>query len=141
MNKKEMMHFFIDRLNSDNLITLFIKNIFDYQNIYDYNYLFRLVSCDDSVIIDIYDNVSENRFNRYIYSFGEGDYDINVIEECNVFVSSICVNNVVDSDNKLLKLAYLFKLDNDKMIEYAKTFLDRKIVSVLEEVKSKSIYE
>ena len=32
-----------------------------------------MIDNDKEIIIDIYDNVSDNRFNRYIFSFGEKD--------------------------------------------------------------------
>ena len=69
MNKKNMMREFINIINNRKLMTDFIKNIFDYDNFNDYNYLFRMIEEDNGIIIDIYDNVSDNRFNRYIFLF------------------------------------------------------------------------
>ena len=134
MNKKEIMSCFIDKIYKNNLMTLFIKNVFDYEDFNDYNYLFRMKEDKDSIVIDIYDNISDNRFNRYIFYFYKGEYDIKVLEEGNVFVSYIYIYNVEDSDNKLLKLAYLFKLDKIEMIRYSKTFLSLEIVMILNEV-------
>ena len=105
---------------------------------YDFSYLFRMKEEGNTEIIDIYDNVSDNRFNRYMFIFDKGEYDIRVIEECNVFVSYIYVYNVVDSKDKLLKLAYLFNLDNDLMVEYAKSFLPDKIIQILIKVIKKA---
>ena len=139
MDKKEMFKEFVGRIASKgNILTLFIKSIFDYEEFYDYSYLFRMKEEGNTEIIDIYDNVSDNRFNRYMFIFDKGEYDIRVIEECNVFVSYIYVYNVVDSKDKLLKLAYLFNLDNDLMVEYAKSFLPDKIIQILIKVIKKA---
>ena len=139
MNKKALMWCFINELVKDKKITLFIRNIFNYQEINDYNYLFRVIEENNSVMMDIYDNISDNRFNRYIFSFDKGKYDMKVIQEGNVFVTFIFINKVIDCDNKLLKLAYLFKLDNLEMIDYAKDFLDKEIVEVLIKILKKPI--
>ena len=134
MNKKAIMSRFIKKIEDRKLMTLFIKELFDYDNFNDYNYLFRMKDDNKRVIIDIYDNVSSNRFNRYIFSFTKGDYDFKLVEDKNVFVSYINILNLVDSDNKLLKLGYLFRIRKNKMIGYAKTFLTDEIVKCLEEV-------
>lgn len=134
MNKKVIMGRFIEKIEDRKLMTLFIKELFDYDNFNDYNYLFRMKDDNKRVIIDIYDNVSSNRFNRYIFSFTKGDYDFKLVEDKNVFVSYINVLNLADSDNKLLKLGYLFRIRKNKMIGYAKTFLTDEIVKCLEEV-------
>lgn len=131
MNKKDILRNFIGYINDNGLMTNFIKNIFNYENIFDYNYLFRMIDNNDSIIMDIYDNISDNRFNRYIFSFFDSGYDFKVVEEGNVFVNYICVVNVLNPQNNLLKLAYLFKLDKDEMILYAKTFLDYEFVIIL----------
>lgn len=141
MNKKEMMVDFIRKLEKEKRLTLFIKNLFDYEEFNDYNYLFRLKEENDSVIIDIYDNISDNRFNRYIFSFTMGLFDMMIKEDGNVYVTYINVFNVVDSDNKLLKLAYLFNINElDKMVDYANEFLDDKIVVILKSVLKKPTY-
>ena len=134
MNKKAIMSRFIKKIEDRKLMTLFIKELFDYDNFNDYNYLFRMKDDNKRVIIDIYDNVSSNRFNRYIFSFTKGDYDFKLVEDKNVFVSYINILNLYDSDNKLLKLGYLFRIRKNKMIGYAKTFLTDEIVKCLEEV-------
>lgn len=134
MNKKVIMGRFIEKIEDRKLTTLFIKELFDYDNFNDYNYLFRKKDDNKRVIIDIYDNVSSNRFNRYIFSFTKGDYDFKLVEDKNVFVSYINILNLYDSDNKLLKLGYLFRIRKNKMIDYAKTFLTDEIVKCLEEV-------
>lgn len=131
MNKGDILYKFIKTIERRKLLTEFIKNIFDYENFYDYNYLFRMVKRDNKIIIDIYDNVSCNRFNRYIFNFGRIDYDTYVIKEGNVFVTYINVLRIGDSNNKLYKLAYLIKLDKNEMCEYASTFLDKEFVAIL----------
>ncbi len=131
MNKKNMLYAFIKRIERHKLLTLFIKNIFDYDVLYDYNYIFRIIMEDEMVIIDIYDNVSRHRFNRYIFDFDNKIKDISCMNRNNVFLTYININHVIDSDNKLYKLAYLFSLDSDKMVDYATTFLDNKLVEIL----------
>ena len=131
MSKKDMMVDFIEEIERKKLLTLFIGNLFDYDNFFDYNYLFRMTNEKNRIIIDIYDNVSDNRFNRYIFSFVKGKCDYKVIEDKNVFVNYINILNLSDSNNKLLKLGYLFKIEKTKMIEYANNFLDKEIVDCL----------
>lgn len=132
MTEKKLLKEFMETIEKDKTLTQFIINIFDYEDFHDYNYIFRLIENEDNVIIDIYDNISENRFNRYIFSFVNGNYDYKVTEEKNVFVNYINVLNLNNCDNKLLKFAYLFKLnDNNLRIEYAKEFLDDVFVNLL----------
>ena len=137
MTKKNMFKLFINKIYDRKLMTKFIINIFDYEGLQDYNYIFRMIDVNNEVIIDIYDNVSDNRFNRYIFSFMDNDYVFKVLEEGNVFVYYISLLNVVDGNNKLLKLAYLFKLDENKMLDYANTFLCKIFVDILEEIIKK----
>lgn len=139
MSKKNFMGCFIREINDKKIMTNFICNIFGYENFYDYNYLFRMIENDNEIIIDIYDNVTDNRFNRYIFSFGLVDYSYKVIEEGNVFVHYISVLKSIDDDNNLIKLAYLFKIDDEMMIDYAKTFLDRVFVDILKDILKKPI--
>lgn len=137
MTKKNMFKLFVNKINDRKLMTKFIINIFDYEKLQDYNYIFRMIDGNNEVIIDIYDNVSNNRFNRYIFSFIDNDYVFKVLEEGNVFVNYISIMDVVDSNNKLEKLAYLFKLDEDEMLGYANTFLNKIFVDILEEIIKK----
>jgi len=137
MTKKNMFKLFINKINDRKLITKFIINIFDYEDFNDYNYIFRMIDSNNEIIIDIYDNVSDNRFNRYIFSFEEKNYTFKVLEEGNVFVNYISVMNIFDGDNKLEKLAYLFKIDDDKMLDYANTFLNKIFVDILREITKK----
>ena len=137
MNKKSVMCEFIREINNRKLMTLFIKNIFGYEDFFDYNYLFRMIDNDKEIIIDIYDNVSDNRFNRYIFSFDSLGYDIKVVHDGNVFVSYISVLDTIDCDNNLLKLAYLFKISDSLIIRYADSFLDDVFVDILSEIIKK----
>ena len=137
MIKKNMFKLFVNKINDRKLMTKFIINIFDYEGLQDYNYIFRMIDVNNEVIIDIYDNVSDNRFNRYIFSFMDNDYVFKVLEEGNVFVNYISIMNVVDGNNKLEKLAYLFKLDEDEMLGYANSFLNKIFVDILEEIIKK----
>ena len=120
-------------------MTLFIKNIFGYEDFFDYNYLFRMIDNDKEIIIDIYDNVTDNRFNRYIFSFSDINYSYKVIEEKNVFVNYLSILKSFDGDNNLIKLAYLFKIEDEIMIEYASTFLDIEFVDILKNILKKPI--
>lgn len=131
MTEKCLLNEFMATIEKEKTLTQFIINIFDYKDFHDYNYIFRLIENNDNVIIDIYDNVSSNRFNRYIFSFVESDFDYKVNEEKNVFVHYINVLNLRENNEKLLKFGYLFKLDNKSRIEYAKSFLDDEFINLL----------
>lgn len=93
-----------------------------------------MVEENKRIIIDIYDNISSNRFNRYIISFKENDKGYSIQEMDNVFVTYINVFKIDNPDNMLLKFCYLFTLELDKMVEYARTFLDLDMVLCLEEM-------
>ena len=69
MNNKLYMFRFLSNIQKSNLLTDFIKNIFNYNELHDYNYIFRMSNADNKIIIDIYDNISDHRFNRYIFWF------------------------------------------------------------------------
>lgn len=131
MNKKEMMLAFFRKIKYRKLMTKFLVNIFDYDGLNDYNYIYRIQDNNDNIVIDIFDNISINRFNRYIFSFNLNDLEYQVSEKDSVFVSVISVIKANDCNNKLLKLAYLFKIDNDKMIDYANSFLDMEFVKII----------
>lgn len=139
MNKRVLMKEFIETIDRRKLMTQFIKNMFNYQELYDYNYLFRIKEKGNMIVIDIYDNVSNNRFNRYIYRFSPGKYMIKIEEKDNVFVNYINIMNI-DKDNyenNIIKLGYLFKLKKNKMIEYAHKFLSDEVVDILSEILKK----
>lgn len=139
MNKRVLMKEFIETIDRRKLMTQFIKNMFNYQELYDYNYLFRIKEKGNMIVIDIYDNVSNNRFNRYIYRFSPGKYMIKIEERDNVFVNYINIMNI-DKDNyenNIIKLGYLFKLKKNKMIEYAHKFLSDEVVDILSEILKK----
>lgn len=130
MNKKNELYHFINVIRQKKLLTLFIKNIFGYKNFHDYNYIFRVINEKEQVIIDIYDNISDNRFNRYIFDFGISNNESNY-SNSNVFVTYINVLRTEKPNNKLEKLGYLFMLDGSEKIAYAATFLDKDIVEIL----------
>ena len=140
MNKKDMMFAFIKRIENEHKLTLFIKNIFDYKNFNDYNYIFRVINEDNFVIMDIYDNVTENRFNRYIFDFNIDKYDVKCKCINNVFVTMINIFNMDDSDNKLYKLAFLFSDKNNDLIKYANTFLEKTFIDILDDIINKPTY-
>ena len=140
MNKKDMMFAFIKRIENEHKLTLFIKNIFDYKNFNDYNYIFRVINEDNFVIMDIYDNVTENRFNRYIFDFNIDKYDVKCKCINNVFVTMINIFNMEDSDNKLYKLAFLFSDKNNDLIKYANTFLEKTFIDILDDIINKPTY-
>ena len=126
---------FINMIRNKHFLTEFIGYLFDYENFHDYNYIFRISSNNDEVIIDIYDNISANRFNRYIFCYKKGKYKTRVVDDGNVFTTYIDVFNLGDCDNKLYKLAYMTSLNEDEMIEYAKTFLPEKFIKILSIIK------
>ena len=139
MNKRVLMKEFIETIDRRKLMTQFIKDMFNYQELYDYNYLFRIKEEGNMIIIDIYDNVSNNRFNRYVYRFSPGKYMIKIEERDNVFVNYINIMNI-DKDNyenNIIKLGYLFKLRKNKMIDYAHKFLSDEVVDILNEILKK----
>ena len=130
MNNKDMMIRFINNIRDMGMLTEFIKYIFNYKYLDDHNYIFRIIDDVNSVIIDIYDNVSNSRFNRYIYDF-DGEVFLNTIEDY-ILVKKISIKNLIDNDDKILKLGYLFKLDKELMVNYAKQFMNTKFVQILE---------
>lgn len=139
MNKRVLMKEFIETIDRKKLMTQFIKDMFNYKELYDYNYLFRIKEEGNMIIIDIYDNVSNNRFNRYVYRFSPGKYMIKIEERDNVFVNYINIMNI-DKDNyenNIIKLGYLFKLRKNKMINYAHEFLSDEVVDILNEILKK----
>ena len=133
-NKMRMIAF-INYIEEHNIMTLFIKNLFDYQELYDYNYLFRLKVIGSNVIIDIYDNVSNNRFNRYIFNFNDEKDNYHSVNSDNVYVTYLNVLRTCDSENKLDKLAHLFSLKKREMYDYAKTFIDDIFINILRKIK------
>ena len=139
MNNKKLMIKFIRALKYNKKLTLFIKDVFNYLELFDFNYIFRIREEEDRVIIDIYDNVSSNKFNRYVFIFKKGYYDYNVLRKNGIVITYINVYSVDNTINNILRLAYLFSISSDKMIEYANTFLDKEIVNILIKVIKKPI--
>ena len=135
MNKMDMMIRFIKMIEKSKMITDFIKNIFGYTNLNDYNYMFRVFIDNGKMIMDIYDNFTVNRFNRYVFNFLDCDYVVLDKKEDYVYVKYISVLNIkVNNNNNLYRLAYLFNLDNDRMLEYASSFLDISFVDILKKI-------
>ena len=62
-----IMKEFLKVIYKKNLLTGFLNDVFEYKDFGDYNYIYRLGNDDTSVIIDVYDNVSINRFNRLFF--------------------------------------------------------------------------
>jgi len=129
---KVIMTNFINAIINRGLLTEFIKIIFNYDYLFDYNYMFRMIDDDNFIIIDIYDNVSQNRFNRYVYDFIDDSYVFLLDYENNILVRKISVINVNRDGDNILKLGYLFKLDRELMLDYADEFMDIKFIKVLE---------
>lgn len=134
MNKKVLLAKYIRSLKRRKLLTQFIAFIFDYEDFHDYNYIFRISEEKSRVIIDIYDNISNNRFNRYIFNYQKNYIKTNIIKVNNIYVTYINVNSIKNTDKKLYKLAYLFKLDKKEMLKYANTFLKKEYVEVLKDI-------
>ncbi len=135
MDKKELMMAFLSRIRREKLWTKFLINIFDYQALNDYNYIYRFQDSGSDVIIDIYDNISANHFNRYVFSFSGLEKAYQVYEKDSVFVTVIDVlNSDNNSKNKLIKLAHLFSLNKNDMNDYAKTFLNSEFVKIVGEI-------
>ena len=129
MDKKELFIRFFIEIEDNKLLTKFINDIFGYRILHDFNYIYRMIDDDDRVIIDIYDNVSRNRFNRYIFNFDIGKYDKRIIDEDDVIVTYINVFSYKDSNKLFDKFIYLFNVDN--ILEYANSFLDKEYIDIL----------
>ena len=71
--------------------------MFNYENLTDYNYLFRLTKTNSEVIMDIYDNISINRFNRYIFVFDSEKEYVNELFD-GVYLTYINVKTVASTD-------------------------------------------
>ena len=128
------MYNFIKEIQRRGVLTEFIAYLFDYHDFHDYNYIFRIAQGNKEIIIDIYDNISSNRFNRYIFSFTNGEYPSKTKKIGNVFTTKIYINNIKDDNIKLHKLAYLFNLDKNSMIAYAKSFLPDIYITILNKI-------
>ena len=134
MNKEDIFFIFLKEIEKEKLITKFLNEIFEYNDLCEYNYIYRAVEKDNSIVIDVYDNISNNRFNRYVFLFSNGKCDKRVVKEDNVYVTYINVLNIKDGNSKIDKLAYLMNLDKDKMIIYGNTFLDKDFIDILKEI-------
>lgn len=131
MNNKRVMYQFVNKINDIGLMTKFIMNIFNYSDINNNNYIVRISENDKEIIIDIYDNVSDTRFNRYIFNFIDNGEGVKKYKDDFIYITYISILNIVDSDDKIMKLCYLFKMNSDRMVQYANSFLDKEFVSLL----------
>lgn len=134
MTNLELMYNFILKIYDDGLTTEFLKQIFNYQNISEINYIFRVSLKKKMVVIDVFDNISRNRFNRYFFEFKRGKRYYVVDEHSNVFTTKIKVLSLSKKqtlESNLLKLAYLFKQRPSKIVGYSQTFLSDELVNVL----------
>ena len=132
MRSKKLLSKFNNEITNNNLLTDFFNDIFEYRYLKEYNYIYRYTEEKDKIIIDIYDNISNNRFNRYIFLFNS-NLDNRVEEDNNVFITYINTNKPPKDNSNISKLAYLITLDNNQ-IEYAKTFLDQKYLDILTKI-------
>ncbi len=140
MKNMKIMSEFLNSLVKNKKLTLFYKIILDYKILNDYNYISRIVKEKNYIIIDIYDNILDNRFNRYIFDFQSNNNSIDIKCDNDVIVTKICVNGKYKPNNNLMRLAYLFSNNNHNIMEYAKTFLPDDILILLENIlKNKSI--
>lgn len=137
MEKEVLLYEFLNNIKKNNKLTLFFKIVFDYDILYDYNYISRFFIEKNSLIIDIYDNVLDNRFNRYIFDFNNNSDTFNNKIDDYVRVTTINVNSIYDIDNNMMKLAYLFSDNCYNMNEYAKTFMPPEIVDILNNIIKK----
>lgn len=53
-NKKKIMKKFLELILKKNLLTKFLNDIFEYNSFKDNNYIYRLCSDEESIVIDIY---------------------------------------------------------------------------------------
>lgn len=134
MTNGKLLYSFISRIKKEKLLTDFLNSVFGYSNLSDYNYIFRISKLNNQVILDIYDNVSINRFNRYVFDFDSNNYSYKREEVNNVFVNYFCIKNICDNENYLFKLAYLFSLPRNEIINYARTFLDIEFLEILNRI-------
>ena len=135
MDKTEIGLQFFWRIIYRKLLTQFLIQVFDYHELTDSNYIYRIKGSADEIILDIYDNVSMHRFNRYIFSFGSFAKEFQISEKDGVFVTVIRVlNSDGQSPNKLIKLAHLFSLEKSEMLKFAQTFLNEEFVEILRRI-------
>jgi len=134
VTNQELMYQFVTYIYNNKLTTKFLRNILIYDELHDYNYIFRVALSDNYIIIDIYDNISENRFNRYIFDFNKRNHSFKMNQISNVYVTYINIFSTRKPSSNILKLAYLFKLSRSRMINYAKKFLDDEFIVILKKL-------
>ncbi len=137
MNKQELFYKFLKSINKNNKLTLLFKTIFNYHVLNDYNYISRFFSEHDNIIIDIYDNILDNRFNRYIFNFRNVEEGTIIKFDEYVMVTTINVNSDYSINNNLMRLCYLFSDKCSNMKDYAISFMPKDIVIILENIIKK----
>lgn len=141
MSREDFLYLFLKEIEKRGLLTKFIINIFGYKDFHDYNYICRIKKIDKQINLEIFDNVSEKKFNRYEFDFGNSDIGIQEGMIDNVWVMHINVRRMFNCDQNIFKLAHLCKLDRKKMVWYAFGFLDWEFVRIIISIlKNKSIF-
>jgi len=134
MTNAKLMYSFILEVDNQGKTTEFLKQLFCYKELCDVNYIFRVSLNGKTVVMDVFDNISENRFNRYFFQFKKAKPNYLVNELNNIFVTTINVlslNKTIFFENNLLKFAYLFKCRSSMTVNYAKTFLSDELTNIL----------
>ena len=131
MNNQELLIKYINKIKKKNLLTQFISYIFNYQNLTKNNYIFRIKKQNNQIIMDIYDNISINKLNTYIFDYSQSNNFIKKTKKDGIYITHIYMTNTKDSHIRLYKLAYLFTLDKKDMIMYANTFLEKEFIEIL----------
>jgi hypothetical protein len=136
---KEIMAAYLRSLNNKNKLIKLLKIFFGYKDIKKDNYLVRLYEDDDRVVMDIYDNINDNRFNRYIFDF-KNTLGIIVREyRTNVYITEIYIRTINKTNKLILKFAYIFKLKDEEMNGYAKNILPKELLTPLLDIIKKPI--
>ena len=136
---KEIMAAYLRSLNNKNKLIKLLKIFFGYKDIKKDNYLVRLYEDDDRVVMDIYDNINNNRFNRYIFDFKNNLGTIVREYRTNVYITEIYVRTINKINKLILKFAYIFKLKDEEMSEYAKKILPKELLTPLLDIIKKPI--
>ena len=129
MSNQDLLIKYINNLKRKKLLTSFISYIFDYPNIKEYNYIFRIKKENNNVIIDIYDNISTYKLNRYIFDYSSNELKKHHKES--IYITQIGMINIKNKKSKIFKLAYLFTLEKNKMSDYANKFLKPEFTELL----------
>ena len=131
MNNQKIIIKYLNTLKRNKQLTSFISYIFDYKNLNESNYIFRMKKENNNIIIDIYDNISKNKLNKYIFNYENSTQAIKKSRVNDIYVTNIYMKNLKNSRTKIYKLAYLFTLNKKDMENYAKTFLKQEFIELL----------